>query len=129
VPVPPTMGIQVRHASGLDGTTLTPGREAVRSLVAEQQVVGSQRAGADVGHDLGGDLGAELEPPVLLVLRVVLGREPAARWVLLGRYLHDGAADGQDAGGQIQVTNPQLGQLSHRRQVQKYRTVEISTVQ
>jgi hypothetical protein len=41
----------------------------------------------DVGLDLGGDLGAELEPPVLLVLRVVLDQEPAAGRVLPGRWL------------------------------------------
>ena len=62
--------------------------------------------------DLGGDLLAELEPPVFLVLRVVLDQEPAAGWVLLPGQLDDSAADGKDAGLDVQVVDPQLSQLT-----------------
>jgi hypothetical protein len=63
-------------------------------LVAEEQVVGPQPEGVDVGHDLG----AELEPAVLLVLRVVLDQETTSRWMLLAGDADDGAADGEGCG-------------------------------
>src|SRR6266702_107364 len=49
-----------------------------RSLVAEDQVMGAEVLGRDVGLDLRGDLPAELEPAVFLVFRVVLDQEPFA---------------------------------------------------
>ena len=78
MPVPPAMDIRVREAGCLDDAEAAPDSGPGRGLVAEEQVIGSQPASADVSQELGGDLGAELEPPVLLVLRVVLDQEPAA---------------------------------------------------
>ena len=44
----------------------------------EQQVIVPKTVLIDVGLDLGDDASAEPEPPVFLVLRVVLDEEPAA---------------------------------------------------
>ena len=44
----------------------------------EQQVIVAEAVLLDVGLDLGDDASAEPEPPVFLVLRVVLDEEPAA---------------------------------------------------
>ena len=78
MPVPSAAGVRVRQAWCLNDAEAAPGRGPVQGLVAEQQVIRPKPAGLDVGHDLGGDLSAELEPPVLLILRVVLDQEPAA---------------------------------------------------
>jgi hypothetical protein len=65
-----------------------------------------------VGLDFSGDLRAELEPPVFLVFRVVLDQEPPAVGVIVLSEFDDSSADGQDAGGEIQVADPYLGQFA-----------------
>lgn len=114
VPVAASVGVGLGHAERPGrGGGAWPGPGLGWRGVGEQQVVRLEVAGRDVGGDLSGDLLAELEPPVLLVFRVVLDQEPAgAVGIVVGAELDDGAADGQDAGGQVQVTGPQLGQLA-----------------
>src|SRR6516164_3652180 len=58
VPVPPAMDIRVRQAGCLDDAEAAPGSGPGRGLVAEEQVIRSQPASADVSQELGGDLGA-----------------------------------------------------------------------
>ncbi|GAA5087182.1 hypothetical protein GCM10023259_100770 [Thermocatellispora tengchongensis] len=62
-------------------------------VVGEEQVVGGQVAFGDVGLDLEGEVEGELEPPVLLVLGVVLDEEAAALGWNFGVILPGG--DGQ----------------------------------
>jgi len=112
VAVPPAILIRVSHLGWFDGSRAMPGPWPAWSVVAKQQIIRSQPACRDVGHDLGGDLGAELEPPVLLVLGVVLDQEPATGRAFLAGDLHDSAADGKDPRDRIQITGPQLGQLT-----------------
>jgi len=59
--------------------------------------------------DLCDDLGAEPEPPVLLVLGIVLDEEPAALRVEPRRRLDNHPAHRQDAGAEVDVARTQLG--------------------
>jgi hypothetical protein len=88
------------------GGASEPGPGLLGCLVGDQEVIVAEVFGGCVGLDLGNDLLAELEPPVFLVLRVVLDQEPASVGVLVASELDNGAADGQDAGREVQVANP-----------------------
>src|SRR6266496_5512604 len=55
-----------------------PGLGSFGWPIGKDQVIAAESIGGHVGLDLGGDLRAELEPPVFLVLRVVLDQEPPA---------------------------------------------------
>ena len=104
---------QWRVGVGIEARCQDPRPVLCRHL--EQQVVPAKAAFGDVILELGGDLDAELEAPVLLVLGVGLHQEPSALRVELGMDLDDCTADGQHAGGELQIAHPQLGQLPQRR--------------
>ena len=66
----------------------------------------------DVGLELGGNLRAELEPPVLLVLRVVPDEEPPAVGMELPVEFDDLPAHRQHPVSEVQVADPQFGQFT-----------------
>src|SRR5450755_1331655 len=78
----------------------------------EQQVILAKPAFPDMHFELGDDLRAELEPPVLLVLGVVLDEEPAALRVEPRGQLDDHPAHRQDTRAEVDVARTQLGQLA-----------------
>src|SRR6185312_10874397 len=78
----------------------------------EQEGIRAEAAGGDVGLELDDDLRAELEPPVLLVLGVMLDEEPLAVGVEFSVELDDLAAHGQHPGSRVEIPDPQFGQLA-----------------
>lgn len=65
-----------------------------------------------MGLELGDDLRAEFEAAPALAFGVVLDEEAAPFRMEPGDELDDGAADGEDAGGEVQVLDAEFGQFA-----------------
>lgn len=78
----------------------------------EEEVVRGEAVGFCVGLELGDDLGAKLEAAPALALGVVLDQEATAFGVEPGDEFDDRAADGEDAGGEVEVLDTEFGQFA-----------------